>query len=180
MKVAAFCEKLVLPTSGFDTDENMSGSLSASLAKSLALIVMDAPTFTLSCGGSDLGSGGWLPGGAAVTVTMIHASEVRPWLLLTLYWHRNVPFFPRGSTKLIRSSAVTDASPPLGHTGVPESCGFPPDGSLSLASTSMLTGLSVKVSAKSSRANGALGNASASTVTVTVPMATLPWPSPIL
>ena len=73
--------------------------------------------------------------------------------------------------------SVIVASPPFGQTGEPARLGVPPDGSLSLASTSMVTGLSVTVSAKSSRANGAFGNASTSTVTVTVPLTSLPLPS---
>ena len=56
----------------------------------------------------------------------------------------------------------------------------PPDGSVSLFSTLMKTDLSVTVSAKSSRANGARGSGSTSTLTVTLPVASLPWPSVIV
>ena len=102
-------------------------------------------------------------------------------MLLTEYLHLNVPVSPRGGVNVTRLSGVRLATPPLGHTGSVVSCGRPPpDRSESLTSTSIVTGLSVSVSAKSSRADGAFGSASSSTVTVTLPVASLPWPSLIL
>ena len=171
--------KLMLPCSGLDKVAEVKTRLSpsASLARPPAVSVSVSPMLTVRIALAGSMAGAVFCVGAAVTVTMIDASARRPCELATVYLHLYVPVAPFGGVNMTRSSAVRTATPPLPHTGSAIRLGLPPDGSLSFANTSMVTGLPLTVSPKSSAANGARGSASTSTVTVTLPVASLPCPS---
>ena len=76
--------KLTVPFAGLSTEENTRLSESTSVAESLALMTRKSPSLTCFCIAASLITGSLLPAGASVTLTMIRASSVKPWLLATV------------------------------------------------------------------------------------------------